>query len=153
MDSALKPTVDLLTTIPETPHEYRGEVVPYRPGPKTEPVQKAEDDELYLDEAQVIQRSNLDAGIPRLRGCDPKFQPRNANHYAALADALRFSGQCGRAIPVYEEALRHGPGEIQIIQKMPLCLASTGEHAKAEKALGDALEKAPDDPQLWTQLD
>jgi predicted CXXCH cytochrome family protein len=146
-----KPAGDLLATIPERPHEYRGEVVPYRPGPKTEPGQRA-DDELYLAEAQVIQRSNLDAGIPRLQTAIRKFQPRNANHYAALADALRFSGQCERAIPVYEEALRHDPGEIQIIQKMALCLASAGNHAKVEKALGDALEKAPDDPQLWTQL-
>jgi tetratricopeptide (TPR) repeat protein len=100
----------------------------------------------------VIQSSNLQAGIPRLTAAIRALQPQRAEHYAALADALRVSGQCGQAIRLYEDALRRNPGDTLIVQKMVLCLSSTGEHVKAEQALRSAIEKTPDDPKLWDQL-
>jgi predicted CXXCH cytochrome family protein len=138
-----KPERDLLADIPEGGKAaYRGEVVSYR----------SSGDELYLATAQVIQSSNLQAGIPRLTAAIRKFQPQGSDFYTALADALRASGQCEQALTTYEEALRHSPGEVLIVQKMVLCLASTGQYAKAEKMLRGVLEKVPDDPKLWIQL-
>ncbi len=151
-----KPARDLLADIPERQHyanPYQGEVVPYTFGSLALGAAPGKpDDELYLATAQVIQRSNLVTGIPRLAAAIRRFKPQGADHYTALADALRVSGECGQAITTYEEALRHSPAQTLILQKMELCLASTGQYAKAEKALRDALEKDPDNPKLWTQL-
>ena len=146
---------DLLADISEQPHDgaraYQGEVVPYNPPSSGNRVPRP-DDELYLATAQVVQGSNVKAGIPRLEAALRKFEPPTADHYAALADALRGSGQCERAIPVYEEALHKSPGDTRILQEMVLCFTSTGQHARAEPLLRQALDKVPDDPKLWTQL-
>jgi predicted CXXCH cytochrome family protein len=150
-----KPAGDLLAEIPEGRHDgadaYRGEVVPYAP-PSVGGSPEKPEDELYLAAAQVVQESNLQAGIPRLAAAIHEFQPKAAEHYVALADGLRFSNQCEQAVGIYEEALQHDPGAPLIVQKMALCLAATGRHAQAEKVLRDALQKAPDDPKLWTQF-
>jgi len=150
-----KPARDLLADIPERTHAgaYQGEVVRYTPPSLASGDTPGKPgDELYLAEAQVIQRSNLEAGIPRLAAAIRKLQPEGADHYVALADALRISGQCEQAITTYAEALRHSPGEAAILQKMALCLATAGRYAEAEKAARDALAKAPSDPKLWTQI-
>jgi tetratricopeptide (TPR) repeat protein len=143
------PERDLLADIPEgRKPAYRGEVVSYlTPGDNLAP-----GDELYLAAAQVLESSNLQAGIPRLQAAILKFQPQGAAFYGVLADAQRESGHCEQAIATYEEALRHSPGEVPIVQKMVLCLALTGQYAKAEKVLSAAVEKASDDPKLWIQL-
>jgi tetratricopeptide (TPR) repeat protein len=140
-----RPAGDLLADLPERHDAYRGEVVPYGPIGKPE-------DELYVATAQVVEGSNLQAGIPRLEAAIRKYQPQGADHYVALADALRIARQCPQAIPVYEDALRRGPEAAVVLQKMALCLSSTGQFAKAEQSLRQALEKAPDNAKMWTQL-
>jgi predicted CXXCH cytochrome family protein len=151
----IQPAGDLLAGIRERQHDggdaYRGEVISYRPASLGGAPAKPEDD-LYLAAAQVVQESNLQAGIPRLVAAIRTFQPKAAEHYVALGDALRFSNQCVKAIPIYQEALEHGPGETVILQRMGLCLAATGQHAQAEKVLGEALKRDPDNPKLWTQF-
>jgi tetratricopeptide (TPR) repeat protein len=152
----VKPAGDLLAEKPEqAPSPYRGEVVLYaRPSaswPGNRPPSEF-NDKLYLAVAQVIQQSNLAAGIPRLEAAIRSLRPQSADYYVALADAWRDFGQCEQAISVYEEALRHRPGDVPILRKMALCLSSAGRYEKAESALREALVKAPDDPEIRTQL-
>lgn len=151
-----KAAADLPGDLPErSPAAYRGPVVLYaRPSSTWTTGQRpnAAGDELYLAIAQVSQDSNLSAGIPRLAAAIKRLQPKAAEYYTALADAWRDSGQCGKAIPIYEEALRHRPGDAPILQKTALCFTSTGQYEKAEQALRDALSTAPDDSRLWAQF-
>lgn len=150
------PAGNPLAAIPEPrqggPSAYRGEVVRYLPPSSAEGFQRKPDDALYLASAQVIQQSNLQEGIARLTAGIARLQPRQADHYTVLADALRANGDCTQAIVRYEEALLHSPADGLIVQKMTLCLASIGQHARAEELVRAALEKAPDNPGLWTQL-
>ncbi|HYA16237.1 MAG TPA: tetratricopeptide repeat protein [Bryobacteraceae bacterium] len=133
-----KPARDLLADLAERRDLYRGEVVPYRP--LTKP-----DDELYLATAQVIESSNLGAGIPRLAAAIRNLKPEGPEHHVALADALRTAGRCQEALPVYEDALRRSPGAVDVIQKMALCKPSSD-------LLRPAVGKAPRNAKLWTQL-
>jgi predicted CXXCH cytochrome family protein len=151
----IKPSRDLLADIAER-HEtgkdaYRGEVVPYRML-----AGGSQDDELYLATAQVVEGSNLAAGIPRLAAAIRKYRPERADHYLALADALRSAGQCPQAVPVYEDSLRRvgsaAGGAALIEQKLALCLAAEGQHLKAAETLLKAMEQLPDNAKLWTQL-
>src|SRR5437763_10640852 len=69
-----KPPRDLLAPIPqsrETDNDYMGEVVMYYPRSLPSPA----DSELYSAVAQVIQNSNLNGGIPRLRAALQKYRP------------------------------------------------------------------------------
>jgi tetratricopeptide (TPR) repeat protein len=151
-----KPTGDLLAERPErAPAPYRGEVVLYaRPSASWagNPAPSESDDEIYIAVAQVTQRSNLAAGIPRLEAAIRSLRPQSADYYVALADAWGDFGQCDQAISIYEEALRHRPGDVPILRKMALCWSSGGQYEKAESALRAALVKAPDDPEIQTQL-
>lgn len=132
---------NLLTDIPESRHTYAGEVLPYRaanakPG-----------DELYFAMAQVIDGSNRQAGIPRLTAAIAKFQPPAGSYYSTLADAHRDSGDCQKAIPLYEDALRRTRSS-SVTLNLARCLTATGDYAKAEAAL----RPFPDDPKLLSQL-
>lgn len=146
----IKPARDLTTAIAET-HDgdlarYRGEVVPY--GPQTGRVE----DELYRAIAQVVQNANLETGIPRLEAAIRKYNPVGPGPYLQLGDALRNQGRCDRAVPVYEEALRRGPGSVPVTQKLVLCLSQLHQDARAIALLKPLLERVPDDAKAWTQL-
>src|SRR5262249_37171105 len=76
-----KPAGDLLAEMTER-HEtdadsYRGEVVPYYP----EHLPRTPENELCLALAQVIQRSNLSAGIARLTAAIERHPPQRAEYY------------------------------------------------------------------------
>src|SRR5436190_7421579 len=100
-----KPARDLLAPLAER-HEdadsaYRGEVIQYYP--------QAPVNELYLALAQVIQQSNLKAGVARLAAVMQKSPPSRGEYYLHLAEAWRNVGELGRALPLYEEAVRRPP--------------------------------------------
>ena len=142
-----RPAADLLADIPERGHTsnsaYRGEVALYYPPSLPKP-----DDELYLATAQVIESSNLTAGITRLTAAIAKYRPERSEPYLQLADALRNAGRCPEAIPVYAEARRRDPASLPAMQKTALCLGSAG----AEAILREALQTHASDAITWVQF-
>lgn len=145
-----KPARDLIASIAERPGDanpYHGEVVLYYPKTLPRP-----EDELYLAVAQVAQQSNLSEGIERLTAAIGKYRPSSAEFYLQLADAWRASGQPGRALPVYEEALRRDPKSMAALEDMALSLMSLRQQARAVEILKRALESSPGDAATWDLL-
>ncbi|HYL37904.1 MAG TPA: tetratricopeptide repeat protein [Bryobacteraceae bacterium] len=146
-----KPARDLLAEIPERhvtdDTAYRGEVVLYHPRTLSKP-----EDELYLAVAQLIQNSNLHAGIPRLSAAIEKYRPERPEYYGQLGDALRASGKCEQAVPLYEQALQKNPGSLGTMQKLALCLLDRQQRTRAAEVLRRALQATPDDASTWHML-
>jgi len=145
-----KPSRDLVAEIAERPGDanpYRGEVVLYYPKTLPRP-----EDELYLATAQVEQESNPSQGVERLAAAIEKYRPSGAEFYLQLADAWRASGQPGRAVPVYEEALQRDPKSLAALQNMALSLMSLRQQSPAVEILKRALESAPQDAATWDLL-
>jgi tetratricopeptide (TPR) repeat protein len=134
-----KPARDLLASIAER-HEdkesaYRGEVIQYYP---QTPV-----NELYLALAQVIQQSNLQAGVARLAAVMQKSPPPRGEYYLHLAEAWRNVGELGKALPLYEEALRRQPESLVARQKLGEALRLARAPDRAATVLRPALSTAP----------
>ena len=145
-----KPEADLVADLAEQPADanpYRGEVVLYYPKALPRP-----EDELYVAIAQVKQQSNLTAGIARLTAAIEKYRPSRAEYYLDLADAWRASGQPGRAVSVYEEALQREPNSLAALQNLALSLLSLHDQARAVDVLRRALALAPQDAATWDLL-
>jgi FimV-like protein len=144
-----KPVRDLVAAIPERQAKaYRGEVVPYDPAP----AQRQPSDELYLAIAQVVQQSNLTAGIVRLQAAIARSHPARAEYYLQLADALANSGRFAEALPAYQEALQHEPKSPAALQQLALCMVSLKQYSRAESTLKQALDLASGDAAVWIQL-
>jgi tetratricopeptide (TPR) repeat protein len=140
--------------ISETPEQrqteataYRGEVVLYYPAALPKP-----EDELYLAIAQVAQSSNLGAGIARLSAAIEKFRHASAEYYLQLGDAWCNAGKCDRALPAYDEALRHEPKSESALVRMASALTSLHQYPRAETMLEQALKIKPNDATAWVQL-
>ena len=132
-----KPAGDLLAEMTER-HEtdataYRGAVVPYYP-------QTLGANDLYLVIAQVIQQSNLKAGIAQLTAALEQKRPKRAEYYFDLAEALRNDGQPSKAEAVYREALRRDAQFVPAMQKLGMTLRQLG---RAPEAI-DVLRRAAD---------
>ena len=143
----LKPAGDLLAARPER-HDaeqtaYRGEVVAYYP---------SQIDELMLGAAQVVQQTNLLAGIPRLQAAIARQADATAEHPLILADALRAAGRLNEALPLYEEATRRDPSLIAARLQHGSALRQAGQPDAARKLLTAALAAAPDRPTGWYEL-
>ena len=86
------PPGDLLALISEREefdrNQYRGEVVPYYPSPLPQTPSNA----LYLAVAQVTQKSNLKAGLPRLAAEIEKQKPARPEFYVELGEAWLNAG-------------------------------------------------------------
>jgi hypothetical protein len=85
---------------------YRGEVVPYYPA------QPGKDDSLTVAAAQVVDGSNLTAGIPRLAEEIAKASPTGAaggKAYRVLGDAYGRNGQTENAAQAYKQAEKLNP--------------------------------------------
>ena len=80
---------------------YRGEVVLYYP----EQAPHTPENDLYLALAQVIEKSNLGAGIQQLTAAIERYSPKRAEFYLELAEAWRNNGQLAKALPIYKEAV------------------------------------------------
>jgi len=145
-----KPAGDLLAGRAER-HEteaYRGEVVPYYPAT----LSPSPENDLYLALAQVVDRSNLTAGIPRLSAAIRRHAPRRAEFYLALADAWTHSGQPARALPLYRDAVRRDPGSAFIWRKLGSALRRSGALTGAADALEHAVALAPGEALAWNEV-
>jgi predicted CXXCH cytochrome family protein len=145
-----KPARDLLAALAERRVEanpYRSEVIAYYPSPPATRPQ----DEIYLAIAQVIQQSNLNAGIARLQAAVEKYHPERAEYYLQLGDALCSAGRFAEAVPVYEEALQREPKSAAALERLGICLSSLEQHSRAESTLNRALTLVPNGA-TWVQL-
>jgi Flp pilus assembly protein TadD len=146
-----KPEGDLLAPKPEVVesagNKYRGEVVPYYPNP----LPNGSENSLYLAVAQVRDKTNLDAGLPRLQSLLDKVHPSDAGYYAELAQAYRAGGDFARAIPLFEEAARREPTGYRLIQ-LGNALMEARQFPQAEPVLRRALTLSPGEPLAWGTL-
>ena len=147
-----KPALDLLAEIAER-HEtegtsYRGEVVPYYP----EQLPHTPESDLYLAIAQVIQKSNLERGIAQLTAVIERHPPERPEYYLELAEAWRNHGPSGKALPLYEEAVRRNPRFVFGLQKLGIALRRSGKYTEAAEVLKRAASVAPDNPSTWREL-
>lgn len=131
-----KPSRDLLAPITEkeagtNENDYMGEVALYYP-PGLPPTA---DNELYVAAAQVIQNSNLNDGIPRLRAAIEKHRPAEGEFYFVMAEAYRNTNAVQLAIPMYQEALERRPDFWPALHGLGLSLASAGQPERAVEFL------------------
>jgi predicted CXXCH cytochrome family protein len=140
-----KPSRDLLADFPEHNEteatKYRGEVVPYY-----------DEDALYSAVAQLSQKSNLVAGLPRLASEIEKNHATNVDFYLALGDAWRDSGDPGKAIAPYEEGLKRDPGSVIAMRRLAVALEDSGQFSRLAEVLQRAMQAAPNDPAVWFEL-
>lgn len=141
--------------------EYRGEVTSY-----------GASDELYTAVAQVLQKSNLNAGIPRLEEAIAKHQPAPAEAYLELGDAYRNVDQESKARTVYQQALTRKPNSALILRRLGqpqqavqaepsnaeawydlgLMHSEQGRKSEAVTALRKATEFDPEFAEAWNSL-
>lgn len=127
---------------------YRGPVEPYYPAELGADPQ----DQLYLAVAQVAQRANLDAGIPRLRELIERRQPAEAGFYFQLAEAYWNQQRPDEALPWYEQAVTRDPQHLIALRNYATVLTAAGRHTQAEDVVRRALEVAPEDPKSLNNL-
>jgi tetratricopeptide (TPR) repeat protein len=147
-----KPAGDLLADRAER-HEtgdraYRGEVVLYYPPD----LPASPTRELYTALAQVIDRSNLESGIPRLAGGLQRFPFARPEFYFQLGEAWRNSGRVEEAVPAYREAIRRDPRMVAAQQNLGVALRRAGQVEEAVETLRRATQLAPDRAAVWHEL-
>ena len=144
-----KPAGDPLAEIAER-HDtaYRGEVALYYPTALPPSPENA----LYLALAQVIDKSNLAAGIPRLAGAIARQPSARPEFYLALAEAHRNNGEPGKALPLYREAARRNPRSAFLLLKLGAALRHAGHLAEAAATLNRAIAATPNDAAIWHEL-
>jgi len=157
---ARQPSGDLLADkreIEDTPAtSYRGQVVPYHPlnlaATTTPAAEKPAESALLAAAAQIIERSNLKEGIPRLEALIGEHHPRSADYYMDLADALAATGQPAKAVPYLEQAARLAPASAIVLRKLGSAQMHAGRMADAEATLRRVTSFAPDDDASWGLL-
>jgi predicted CXXCH cytochrome family protein len=147
---ARQPSASLLADKPElqesaTP-QYRGEVVPYYPL-KLAPTEA--EAALNLAVAQVIERSNLKEGVPRLQSLLEKYRPARADYYVDMAEALSFSGEPVKALTYLEQAAGRAPTNEIILRKLGSGQMEAGHLVSAEATLRRVTTMAPQDAGAW----
>jgi predicted CXXCH cytochrome family protein len=146
------PPGDLLAPLSERVefdrNEYRGEVVPYYPAPFPATAENA----LYLAVAQVTQKSNLKAGLPRLAAEMEKQKPARPEFLLELGGAYLASGNAGAAVRAFEEAVRREPKSPVALLDLADALSESGNNNRALDVLNRGVQSAPGDPLLWYQL-
>lgn len=119
--------------------DYQGEVALYYPP-------AAKDQEMYLAVAQVVQKSNLAGGIPRLEAFIRDRAPAEPRVYFALAQAYEAAGRVDLAEAQYREAVRRDAGFVAALQSLGALLRGRGAAAEAvgvlERARGLAAADA-----------
>jgi len=136
-----RPPGNLLAELSEKRVEYRGEVIPY-----------GESDELYTAVAQVTQKSNLDAGIPRLQSVIAARHPSSAEFYLESGDAYSNANQFQRAIEPYEEAIARRPNSALLLRRLANAFRSSGQPQQALDTLERATQSEPSSAEAWYDL-
>ena len=95
-------------------------------------------DPLYAALAQVRDGSNLQAGLPRLASLVEQNHPPEAGFYTALANGYRSAGEVAKALPWYEEAVKHAPGSAIVLRDLGNAQMESGQLARAETTLRNA---------------
>jgi tetratricopeptide (TPR) repeat protein len=146
------PTRELLAErqeIPDTPaNAYRGEVKRYlldHESPRPE-------DDLYNALAQVIDSSNLEAGIPRLKELVRAQPPDQPNFSIELGDAMRHKGDLSGAINAYRQALVSDPLSSRAQRRLGATLGIAERGDDALTVLQKAVEQEPGNALLWYEL-
>lgn len=128
--------------------EYHGEVVPYYPeSPPSTP-----ESQLYIAVAQVMEGSNLKAGIDRLEALVAKFEPEQGAFYFHLAEAYWRVGQPQRAAQLYEQALERSPGHVIALRNFGATLIENGEFGRAAELLARGCSAADGDAKCFSNL-
>lgn len=142
-------TKQLLADRQEAPdsleNAYRGPVKRYWLDGET----AVPEDALYDAAAQVIDSSNLKAGIPALAERIRTQHPRQPNFYVELGDAMRHTGDLSGAIDAYRQALELDPLSSRAQRRLGVALGSAGKSAEALMVLRKAAEREPDNALLW----
>lgn len=129
-----------------TAKQYRGEVLPYYP------VVPAAADEIYVALAQVKQRANLEAGLPRLDALIGQLRPAQGQFYLDAAEAWRDAGQAGKAVAYAREAVERMQGNWRAWFVLGNMLAAAGDLGQAAEALKHAEGLAPDEASVAQTL-
>jgi len=143
------PAKDLLSDrqeVPDTPaYAYRGSVKRYlldREG-------VAADDNLYNAAAQVIDSSNLQAGIPALTEILRTQHSNQPNFFIELGDAMRHTGDLAGGIAAYRQALAQDPLSSRAQRRLGVALGSAGKIDEALAVFDAAIRHEPDNALLW----
>ena len=120
---------------------YRGEVVSYYPSALT----GSPESELYRASAQVLQKSNLTAGIPQLEAALRKHQPKGPEFYFDLAEAYLASDNRAKAMETYEEATRRDAKFAPAIRGLGAALLQQNDLGRAIPLLEQARSLDPRD--------
>ena len=144
--------VDLLAPRKEADNfehgDYRGEVVAYYPPkPPATP-----ENELYLALAQVLEGSNLAAGIPRLQQAIERHRPARADFYFELARAYSKTSDYEAAIRWCEETLRRDAAFAPALKELAAAATTLGRLAQAAQALEKAVTLHPKDGDALADL-
>jgi len=132
--------------IPETPENaYRGEVKRYL----LDHENPSSTDELYDALAQVIDSSNLEAGIPRLEEAIRTRRPDQSNFLIELGDAKRHTGDLSGAIDAYRQALVLDFLSSRAQRRLGATLGIAGQGDEALTVLQKAVEQEPGNALLW----
>lgn len=140
-----KPSRDLLAPItvepPESENDYRGEVVLYYPPS----LPSTPENELYLAVAQVVQNSNLEGGIPRLKAALQKYRPAEGEFYFVMGEAYFNTNAPDLAIPMYQQALQRRPDFWPALFRLGLSLETVGQEERGLEALEKARKLSSDE--------
>jgi Flp pilus assembly protein TadD len=119
--------------ISEQNPDYHGEVVPY-----------GDSDPLYTAVAQVITKTNLAAGTPRLVMEIERHQPSEPEFYLELGEAYVNTKQFDKAIEQFQQALSRRPNSPLFLRQLATAYRGAGQLQNAI----DALQKA----EAWNDL-
>jgi tetratricopeptide (TPR) repeat protein len=143
------PEAELLAAREEIPedaaHAYRGEVTRYL----LDPEEPQSTDALYDALAQVIDSSNLEAGVPRLKEMIQSERPSQPNLFIELGDAMRHAGDLSGAIEAYRQAVALDPLSSRGQRRLGATLGIAGQTDEALAVLGKAIEHEPGNALLW----
>lgn len=147
-----KPAGDLTASRAER-HEtgeraYRGEVVLYYPSD----LPPSPTRELYTALAQVIDKSNLVKGIPRLVGAIRRFPFARPEFHFQLGEAFRAIGRGDEAVMAYREAVRRDPSMVAALENLGAALRRAGRAEEAAALLERATQNAPGKASVWVEL-
>lgn len=147
-----KPAGDLLAARPERhetgPTAYKGEVVLYYPAD----LPPSPTRELYTALAQVIDKSNLENGIPRLTAAIQRFPFARPEFHFQLGEALRNTGRTAESIAVYREAIKRNPQMVAAHESLGAALRRAGQIEEAITSLRRATQLAPTRAAAWHEL-